>query len=805
MKRLFYIFFVVFCLPVFASGAESYYVTQSGAGSKNGTSLANAWDASQFNALSGAGYAGDTIYFSGTFTTRIEVYNIYGTSGNPVVLDGYEAGDCDPINDCDEGDFTCDGNTNSSAILLKGIDVGGNIEGPDYINIQDFRMTRDDGKHSTFRILGDVSEGDDEKHCDYINVKRNFVYESDGPMFYYYSGRYSTIEDNKFFVFGQTYTDVTHQGVDLIETDDLIFRGNEVGHDETSYPSGCTSGELIELHGCNRILIEYNDCYGAPQQAGIRPKEWGGTHGDIIIRFNKVHDNVNTTSGKGIYLRTSVDQALENIYIYGNYIYNNGIDGIMFGRNVSNIHIWSNLITDNGKYGIETWNDPAPSDMYIYNNTLARNGDIAGDTRGGIVLTVGSGIYVKNNIFWNNQPSGVESKYYQFYSSITPSALDYNTLYHSSSTDLWYYSSGERNLAWMIANTAFCDNSAVEDPTFTNPDGDDYTLTAAGTAGEDLSECFYVVVQGKTIKMCYEHGIDDDMDWMGDAKDLLDNANEDANYIPTYVANRNDYNSGTWGRGAYVYGTGGSETDAPTPNPATFSSAPAGASTTSIDMTATTGSDVNTISIQFDFDPDSDNCGSHADIGTGGSDRTWTEEDYTHTDDGLDVNQYYCYKCQMRDSIPNTGTASSLAGCYTLAAVPGAPTLSAGTDTNTQISFDALDENGNPTATPDTDFACQVTDSSPYDSAWHGKYIDPDDTSTPSAAAVWKTNSDWDGLGDVDGFNSNTAYKIACKARDGDNTETALSTEAEITTDYPPGSGEDETVVDIHITNLKLE
>jgi hypothetical protein len=75
-------------LAVAATGtsrAATYYVTQSGAGSQNGTSLANAWSVAQYNANS-APAGGDTVLFSGTITSQI-VPNTNGNSSNRLTLD----------------------------------------------------------------------------------------------------------------------------------------------------------------------------------------------------------------------------------------------------------------------------------------------------------------------------------------------------------------------------------------------------------------------------------------------------------------------------------------------------------------------------------------------------------------------------------------------------------------------------------------------------------------------------------------------------------------------------------------------
>jgi hypothetical protein len=71
-------------LFVLSASATSYYVTQSGAGSQNGLSLANAWSISSFNSSSKP-TGGDTVFFSGTINSQI-VPNTNGTGNGPARL-----------------------------------------------------------------------------------------------------------------------------------------------------------------------------------------------------------------------------------------------------------------------------------------------------------------------------------------------------------------------------------------------------------------------------------------------------------------------------------------------------------------------------------------------------------------------------------------------------------------------------------------------------------------------------------------------------------------------------------------------
>ena len=121
MKKLIIIIFTMLILSTQLVWAADWYVTQDGDGDLSGQpNVTNAMPVATFNALTGD-KSGYTYYFSGTFTTRIEVLNIEGSSGQPVTLDGYQVGDCDPINS------VC----SSSALLLQGMEIGGNITGPD--------------------------------------------------------------------------------------------------------------------------------------------------------------------------------------------------------------------------------------------------------------------------------------------------------------------------------------------------------------------------------------------------------------------------------------------------------------------------------------------------------------------------------------------------------------------------------------------------------------------------------------------------------------------------------------------------
>ena len=523
-------------LLVTSANSATYTVTQDGLGVD--------YSAATFNALTGS-KAGNTFTFSGTFTTTITV-QINGTSGSPVVLDGYAAGDCDPINaEC-----------TSSADLKKGMNIGSAATDPDYVTVQDFRMTRDDGAtNPTFRIYS--SGGGD---LDNLIIQRNYSYMADGQMFYYYRGNNSIVTNNKFFVYGQGGDPSC--GVYLVNLNDFIFRGNEVGHDESTYPSGCTSAEMIELHGCTDILMEYNDIYGAAQQSGIRPKEdYGGYQNNIIIRFNKVHDN-NGANGKGIYPLTKVNQQINNVYVYGNFIYNNYIAGVMGGDGVNGYYVWSNVIHSNTSNGVSIYQKDGSTiqNVYIYNNTISRNATKAdaANSESGIQISAGTNVNIKNNILWNNRTAGYGSKYYQIYALTTLASLEHDTYYHESSDPTVYYSGAARTLDTMQSTYEFENDviaGEIADPGFLNPDGvdetygtddDDYRLDGTNiNDGYDISQNFSVTVQGTVYWMNYDLGLSPAIDWTVNASGL------ETEFTDHPLLDRDTVG---WTRGAYVFG-----------------------------------------------------------------------------------------------------------------------------------------------------------------------------------------------------------------------------------------------------------
>jgi len=143
---------------------------------------------------------------------------------------------------------------------------------------------------------------------------------------------------------------------------------------------------------------------------------------------------------------------------------------------------------------------------------------------------------------------------------------------------------------------------------------------------------------------------------------------------------------------------------------------------------------------------------------SGASSSDW-QASTAFADTGLTPNTQYTYEVRVKDSLGNISDYSSTLSKYTLAAVPGTPTLTVDSATQITASWSA---NSNPAGTQ-------------YYAA----------NTTNSTNSGWITDAAWTSSG----LTCNTSYTFTVKAKNGDGTETTTSTSSATTAGCPGGGG----------------
>ena len=136
---------------------------------------------------------------------------------------------------------------------------------------------------------------------------------------------------------------------------------------------------------------------------------------------------------------------------------------------------------------------------------------------------------------------------------------------------------------------------------------------------------------------------------------------------------------------------------------------------------------------------------------------------YTAT--GLDVNTNYCFTVKAGDRADNNSTSSGQACKFTLANIPGTPTVNNPTATTIDV---ILDINSNPSA---TQFAIYENSTTQWVQT----------NGTLGASEAWQTNTQW-GTKTTTGLTANTQYCFVSKARNGNLAETAFGPQTCATT-----------------------
>jgi hypothetical protein len=527
-------------------------VTQLGSIGGNG-SLDHPYSVAQFNTLTGD-FSGTSFYFSGVINSEIKP-QISGSLGNPVVIDGYNADDCQ----------TCDGtwptayDGKTAVIDRNGGSYGIRLSNAnEHIVIQDFEIT-----NTVVGIAG---------YNDYSNITIKRCYFHDSPnqngsraiYFTYTDGAGSDVTIGGSKCNGNIVENV---GVDT-GCADIEFYGGYSDHASDIvisynhlYATRTDRGiDGITLIRTEKFLIEYNkihdhnDSVGGGDAENSIDVKGGCSNG--IIRFNEMYNQLSTTE-PALIIQTGdgLGQATHDIFIYGNMIRDNSFGLVAayprFINNTAqgpiyNIYIWSNVVANNKNSGISMFKDSGADDydkIFINNNTIVGNGYDHLDMYGKSVIinSEATGLraanlsqittyVVKNNIISNNRPNKTDLRQAHF-TDISMIKLDDNQYYHS------YGSANIFNGSTDLNPTTYDPKGEISDPGLNA----DYTLKASSPGSNLVGTVGSVTIQGINYVMDWKTALHPSTDF---TKVLSGNS-----AIKTIERPE----TGTWDKGAYSF------------------------------------------------------------------------------------------------------------------------------------------------------------------------------------------------------------------------------------------------------------
>lgn len=290
------LFSVVLALvAVNSASATSYFVTQSGAGSQNGLSLANAWSVANFNASS-APTGGDTVFFSGSITTQVGAKSGTGNGASRLTLD-----------------FT------SATLSVSGTDIL--ISGDNYVTITGGKIATDAAGAFNNLIACNTSVAHD------ITIQNwTYVGSTNGTSSFYSVGKCNTvlIENNSadnvshcvtawqgathditiLNNYCRTSSNTTQQSdvITLGDTTNVMIQGNKLINRAPGSQNNSRHNDVIQTYQGG----------GADNQA---PSNW-------TIRYNWLEEAVadcGNTDGSNSW--TMIESTTGTNYEYGNVFY----------------------------------------------------------------------------------------------------------------------------------------------------------------------------------------------------------------------------------------------------------------------------------------------------------------------------------------------------------------------------------------------------------------------------------------------------------------------------------------------------
>ncbi len=186
--------------------------------------------------------------------------------------------------------------------------------------------------------------------------------------------------------------------------------GSNITVDRNEVVLANTNGnqENITINSIANFQVSNNHVHdGGESNQGGEGIDAKGNSFNGKIYGNKVH-HINRV---GIYV-DSYDGTLSNVEIYNNTVYSNASNGIQLGNEaggfLEDVRVYNNVVYKNEWSGINIWGggvsgkSHAMADVYIINNTVAKNGWTAWGTGINVDTRDITNLVVRNNIVSQN-------------------------------------------------------------------------------------------------------------------------------------------------------------------------------------------------------------------------------------------------------------------------------------------------------------------------------------------------------------------------------------------------------------------
>lgn len=333
-------------------------------------------------------------------------------------------------------------------------DWGGLVDISDrsYVRISGLRVINAGPDLNAVGILIDNSQ--------HITIDHNYTYNTVSSGIAAWGCTNITIDSNEVEL---ACNDGENECLTVAVTDTFVISHNEVHH---SGP-GSLGGEGIDAKDGSSNGEVFGNHVHDNQRLGIYVDAWDKHTFNIRIYNNLVHDNVGSD---GLTLASESGGLLENVSVFNNVVYNNGLSGI--------------TISTNGESVLHPMRD-----IFIINNTFAGNGsEIWG---GGITLENPDveNVILRNNICSDNvwYQIGIDPEI-----SLQEVTVDYNLI------------DGYRDFEGELRG----DNYQEGDPLFVNPSAGNFHLQSGSPAVDQGSNVDAPVGDFDGISRPQGNGID---------------------------------------------------------------------------------------------------------------------------------------------------------------------------------------------------------------------------------------------------------------------------------------------------------